>query len=215
MHIDDFNGFLNYKDEVFPFTFSKNKITIHPYSIDKWQEFLGEWFHHNFSERNKWLDKIIIDGVTDKQKGVKFFVTDNPSYFNGYYTYKVDYMYIYKINKDTNDIYPINGIRFKGAEINYFYNASDYIKTDFEIKDNNTFDKFVLELKSKDDKEFGNFRWHDYSVTVKGSFSWRKEHDPYGPLEINSLLVLELSRPCSDLKKLIELIQIQKIVLFF
>ena len=38
-------------------------------------------------------------------------------------------MYIYYINHETNDTYDIKGIRFKGPEINYFYNVFDYIKT--------------------------------------------------------------------------------------
>ncbi len=215
MNIDDFNGFLKYKDEFFPFSFSKNEITIHPYSIEKKIELLNEWFHNNSIPKNKWLNKIIIDGVTDKNKGVKFFVTDNPSYFNGYYKFKIDYMYIYRINSETNEFYPIDGIRFKGPEINYFYNVSDYVKTDFEINSNNTFERFALELSNKKDKKFGKFRWHNYSVSVNGSFSWKKDNDIYGPLEINSLLVLEFSRPCTDLKKIIELIQIQKIVMYF
>lgn len=214
MKVEDFNGFLEFKEETFPFSFSDNKITIHPHSIDKWNELLGEWFHHSTNKKNKWLDKIIIDGITAKRKGVKFFVTDSPAYFNGYYTFTVDYMYIYDINHETNDMYDVKGIRFKGPEINYFYNVSDYIKTDFKTK-NNSFDKFSLELNSKDDKKFGKFRWHNYSVSVKGSFSWKKENDTYGPLEINSLLILELSRSCNDLKKLIELIQIQDVVMFF
>ena len=215
MKIDDFNGFLEFREETFPFSFSKNKITIHPTNIDKWNELYDEWFHKDFNRENKkWLDKIIIDGITDKHKGVKFFVTDNPRYFNGYYTYLVDYMYVYDINPEANDMYDIKGIRFKGPEINYFYNVKDYITSDFETK-NNRFDRFYLELKTKEDKNFGKFRWHDYSVSIKGSFSWRKENDTYEPLEINSLLVLELSRECNDLKKLIEIINIQKIVMFF
>ena len=208
MIIDDFNGFLKFGKETFPFSFSKNKITIHPTTIDKWKELYIEWFNKDFNEkRKKWLDKIIIDGITDRHKGVKFLVTDNPRYFNGYYTYSVDFMYIYDINPETNDMYDVKGIRFKGPEINYFYNVSDYITSDLETK-NNSFDRFYLELKSKKDKDFGNFRWHNYSVSIKGSFSWKKENDTYGPLEINSLLVLELSRTCNDLKKLIELIDL-------
>ena len=123
MKIDDFNGFLEFREETFPFSFSKNKITIHPTNIDKWNELYDDWFHKDFNRENKkWLDKIIIDGIADKHKGVKFFVTDNPRYFNGYYTYSVDYMYVYDINSEANDMYDIKGIRFKGSEINYFYN---------------------------------------------------------------------------------------------
>ena len=215
MMINDFNGFLDFRDQMLPFSFSKNKITIHPNSIKKWNEFYEDWFHRDFNKKSKkWLDKIIIDGITDKHKGVKFFVTDNPGYYNGYYTFIVDFMYIYDVNSQTNDMYDIEGIRFKGPEINYFYNVRDYITSDFETK-NNIFDRFYLELKSKKDKNFGKFRWHNYSVSIKGSFSWKKENDTYGPLEINSLLVLELSRACNDLKKLIELIHIQKSMMFF
>ena len=44
MKIEDFNGFLKFKEETYPFSFSKNKITIRPHSIDKWNELFGEWF---------------------------------------------------------------------------------------------------------------------------------------------------------------------------
>lgn len=81
MKVEAFNGFLEFKEETFPFSFSDNKITIHPHSIDKWNELLGEWFHHS-TNKKKWLDKIIIDGITAKRKGVKFFVTDSPINFS-------------------------------------------------------------------------------------------------------------------------------------
>ena len=45
MIIDDFNGFLKFGKETFPFSFSKNKITIHPTTIDKWKELYIEWFN--------------------------------------------------------------------------------------------------------------------------------------------------------------------------
>lgn len=38
----DFNGFLEFKEETYPFSLSKNKITIHPYSLDKWNRLLEE-----------------------------------------------------------------------------------------------------------------------------------------------------------------------------
>ena len=215
MLINDFNGFLKYKDNIFSFSFSKNEITIFSDFVKKENELLKTYFSHSHISKNKWLNKIIIDGIIDKNKGVKFFTTDNPLYLNGYYKFKIDYIYIYRLKNETNEFYPINGIRFKGPEINYFYNVSDYVKTDFKINSNNTFEKFSIELNNKKDKNFGKFRWHNYSISIKGSFSWEKDCDIYGPLEVNSLLVLELSHPCTELKKLIELIQLQKIVMYF
>ncbi len=51
MKVEAFNGFLEFKEETFPFPFSDNKITIHPHSIDKWNELLGEWFHHSTNKK--------------------------------------------------------------------------------------------------------------------------------------------------------------------
>ena len=216
MHINDFNGYLDFRNETFPFTFKNDTLTIIPPSIEKWNKFYKEWFYHNFSNnsKNKWLEEIIIDGITDNHRGVKFFVTNNPSYFNGYYSYKVNYLYIYDYKNGTNDMYEIKGLRFKSPECNYLYNVKDYINHDFETKDNK-FNKFSLEVLSKEDKNFGKFRWHNYSVSVNGSFSLKKDNDTYSPLEINSLIILELSRTCSDLDKLIELINLQRTVLTF
>lgn len=216
VYIKDFNGYLDFHGETFPFIFKKDTLTIIPPTIEKWNEFYGEWFHRDFNNnsRNKWLDKIIIDGVTDNHKGVKFFVTDRPAYFNGYYSYKVNYLYIYDYKSETNSMHEINGIRFKGPECNYLYNVRDYINEDFEIKDNK-FKKFSLELSSRRDENFGKFRWYNYSVSVNGSFSWKKDNDTYSPLEINSLIILELSRTCNDLDKLIELIYVQRTILYF
>ena len=157
MNIEDFNGFLKFKDEIYPFSFKDNEVTIHPYSIDKWNEFREEWFHFDFGKKNKWLDKIVLEGVTDKKKAVYFYVTDNPKYFYGYYSYRIEFMYISDINPETDKVYDIKGLRFKGSEINYLYNVRDYIKEDFETK-NNMFDRFKMELKSKDDNYFGKFR---------------------------------------------------------
>lgn len=68
MIIADFNGFLEFKEETYPFSLSKNKITIHPYSPDKWNRLLEEWFHRTSNKKNKWLDKIIIEGITDTER---------------------------------------------------------------------------------------------------------------------------------------------------
>lgn len=214
MKIDNFNGFLSYKDETCPFSFMNYNLTIHPSSIEKWEELKGEWFHFTSVPRNKWTNKIIIEGITQNNTGVYFFVTDNPLFSNGYFTYKVDYMYIYKINPSDGKMYDINGLKFSSPEINYFHDVSDYLEQDLKLKEN-TFDEYSLVLKSKKDKNFGKFRWHNYSINLKGSLSWKKENDTYGPLNINSLLIFDFSRKCNDLKKIIELINIQKSMLYF
>lgn len=58
MIIEDFNGFLEFKEETFPFSFSNNKITIHPHSIDKWNELLGEWFHHSTNKKTNYISSF-------------------------------------------------------------------------------------------------------------------------------------------------------------
>lgn len=68
MIIADFNGFLEFKEETYPFSLSKNKITIHPYSLDKWNRLLEELFHRTSNKKNKWLDKIIIESITDTER---------------------------------------------------------------------------------------------------------------------------------------------------
>ncbi len=216
MYKKDFNGYLDFRGEIFPFTFKKDTLTIIPPSFEKWKELQSEWLSRNFNNKtkNKWLDKIIIEGIADNNKGVKFFVTNNASIFNGYYSYKADFIYIYDYKKETNDMYEIKGIGFKGPECNYLYNVRDYINWDFDIIDNK-FSKFSLELLSKEDENFGKFRWHNYSVSVNGSFSFKKNNDTYSPLEINSLIVLKLSRACCDLYKLLELIDLQRLILTF
>lgn len=216
MNIEDFNGYITFREEVFPFTFHKNTITILPYSLEKWNELSGEWFYRDFDKHDnkKWLDKIILDGITDKREGVKFFVTDNPAFYNGYYSFKVEFLYVYNHKKDVDEMEDIIGIKFSGPEFNYLYDISGYITSDFETKDNK-FHKFNLELSSKEDKKLGKFRWHSYSVSVSGGFSWRKNNDAYSPLEVNSIIRLELSSICTDLYKIIDLVNIQKQVMFF
>lgn len=80
MFINDFNGFLKYKDNIFSFSFSKNEITIFSDFAKKENELLKTYFSHSHISKNKWLNKIIIDGIIDKNTGVKFFTTDSPLY---------------------------------------------------------------------------------------------------------------------------------------
>lgn len=74
MIIEDFNGFLEFKEETFPFSFSNNKITIHPHSIDKWNELLGEWFHHSTNKKKQIilvvLEIIMVTVILLKRKDI-------------------------------------------------------------------------------------------------------------------------------------------------
>lgn len=216
MIIEDFNGYLTFRDEIFPFTFHQDTITIIPYSLEKWSELSSEWFYRDFNrkDKHKWIDKIIIDGITDKHKGVKFFVTDNPSFYNGYYSFKVNYLYIYDYKKNTEEMEDILGIKFTGPEINYLYDISRYINSDFKVK-GYKFDKYSIELSNREDKILGKFRWHKYYVSVCGSFTWKKDNDTYSPLDVNSVIKLELSNYCNDLYKIIELVNTQIQVMYF
>lgn len=210
MIASDFKGFLDYEGEIHCFSFAESELTIYPSVVEQQQiRFINQYDFLKFFKKNKWTKKFFIKGITDKNKGVIFYVVDNASIQNGYFKYHVDYMYIYNIDCRNGSFSDIRRLSFSGPEINYFYNISDYITEDIKLK-GDTFDEFSLVLKNRNEIEFGKFRWHNYSVKIKGSWFWRKERNAYKPLEVNSLIVLELSRNCNDLLSLIELIDIQK-----
>lgn len=208
-------GYVKFKDEEYPFEFENNGLTIIPYSKNKQLELSMEWLHNfgNSGLRNKWIEKITIEGVTSENKGIKFYASNNPGINNGYYYYIVDYVYIYDIDKDNNMI-PIKGIKFMGNECNYFYNISRYINSNYQ-SEGKLWKKYKFEINSEDDYQFGKFRWKNYSVECKGSFYWHKKANIYAPLELNSILIFQLSRPTINVEDVYELINIQKAFLSF
>lgn len=205
-----FTGFVKFKDENHPYCFENGKLTIMPVSAESLNYSDIEWFKDLNYKQNGWLDKLLIEGITGDKKRIFFFFTDNNSYQNGNYVYDVEYVYAC----DYKDGLNIDGIKIKSREINYFYNLKTYLKQDYQL-DGKTFSKYSFELNSHPDCDFGKFRFHDYSVSLKGSMSWEKENDTYSPVQLFSLLIMELSRKTYDLDKIYELVCLVKSVFRF
>ena len=126
-------GFLELKDSKFPFEFDKDKFELnlyYPTEDDAYEQLFAEVriFGSNLKV-HKWLDKIIIKGKTAEGYLVYFGTLDNPSSYNGYRTYEIDWYYI---TNDATEL--INEIRFSGREIDFYYSPSRTFQQKIEFK---------------------------------------------------------------------------------
>ena len=91
-------GFLDFKDLKVPFEFEKETFELklyHP-AEDGRYELLAEGvesFGFNIKE-HKWIDSITLKGETSERLFIYFGTTDNPSSYNGYLTYNVEWYYV-------------------------------------------------------------------------------------------------------------------------
>ena len=205
-----FTGFIKYDNEIRPFCFDNGTLTIMAANIDSLYLSDIEWFKDSNTPKSGWIDRVLFEGITSSKYKVYFFLLDNNRYESGNYKYDVDYLYICKDDR----ISGIDGIKIKGPEINYFYDVKTYINQDFKLK-GNCFSNYSYEIVSHPDTNLGKFRFHNYSVSVKGSLSWKKENDTYKPIDLSALLVLELSRKTENLNIIFELINLTTTVFKF
>lgn len=203
MDILKFTGFIKYNDEIRPFYFENGILTIMAANIDSLYLSDIEWFKDFNVKKSGWLDRLIFEGITSSKYKVYFFLLDSNKYESGNYKYAVDFVYICRDDSAN----AIDGIKIKGPEINYFYDVRSYINQDFKLE-GNCFSNYSYEITSHPDTSFGKFRIHNYNVSIKGSFSWKKENDTYKPLEVAALLVLELSKKTDNFDFMFELINL-------
>lgn len=126
-------GFLELQNLKFSFEFDKDKFELklyHTTENDAYERIFEGVKRFGFDlKKHKWVDKITIKGKTAEMYLVYFGTLDNPSIYNGYYTYKVDWYYI----TDDDDEF-IDEIRFYGREIDYFYSPSRTFQQKIKFK---------------------------------------------------------------------------------
>lgn len=113
-------GFLKLNDSEVPFEYDKGSFELrlyHPSESDALEQiFDGLKYLASNPKEHKWVDTITLKGKTAEGSAVYFGTSDNPSSYNGYRTYYVNWYYI-----TDDDLGLIDEIRFYGQDIDYFY----------------------------------------------------------------------------------------------
>lgn len=91
-------GLLETGDSSVPYEFDKNTFDLRLYRPDKdygYEKLINgvRAWGSNLKE-HKWIDSTILKGKSSEGLSVYFGTSDNPSSYNGYLTYSIDWFYI-------------------------------------------------------------------------------------------------------------------------
>lgn len=116
-------GFIKYKDVSYPFEFNEEDFELNLYpktEEDRLQNIDPEeiFKEHN---SNTWIQRIKIEGTTAEGYYIVFSVLDNPSNYNGFISFNVNW---YVCLNEKNNLNTINGFAVTGKEIDYFFPPS-------------------------------------------------------------------------------------------
>ena len=172
---DVFSGFINYRNKEHTFIFNNYELQLIPLGYN---ELVVNQSRHMFESltkprKNGWINDLILKGICFDHKIVYFCISDNPGLKNGIFNYRVKWFYISDLI-NTDEI-RINDVSFTSQEINSFYNLKKYIKDDFSIE-NGKHKDYQMEIKSLLPDLLGKFRYSNYSVSIYGGMSWKKNY---------------------------------------
>lgn len=214
MKIDTFQGYIQYREKEHVFIFDNYELKLIPSSYNNLIENQTTHVFKSLSKTNKngWINNIILDGYQFDGTQVTFCIQDNPGFKNGIFSYKVKWLYINDLKY--GEPIRINGINFISQEINSFYSIKKHITDDFSLE-NGCYKEYQLNIKALNPTLLGNFKFSNYGVKIFGDMSFRQKYSSNERIEMWSKLVLELSRELNDPKKLYELVILQLSVIKF
>ena len=191
-------GFLELNDSKCSFEFDKELFELRLYHQNEMRAFeiLSDGlksFGINMRE-HKWVDRITLKGKTSESYTVYFGTSDNPSNYNGYRTYDVEWYYITDDNQEM-----IDEIRVYGREVDYLYYPTRTFQHNIRFKG----DKYAsIESISVDTVECealdcGQYSLEGIQTTLSfESFAIVHTQSPV-PLDSKSFLKLRFSRAIS------------------
>lgn len=187
-------GFLELQDTKFPFEFDKDRFELrlyYPTEDNIYEKFFEgvKSFGIKLKE-HKWIDRITIEGRTSERYLIYFGTLDNPSSYNGYRTYKIDWYYI---TDDDEEL--INEIRFYGREINYFYNPSRAFQQKVKYKGKQYLQVESMSVQTVDCEALrgGSYLSGDVTVEILCDSYAIMHHQASAPLDSKSYIRLKFS----------------------
>lgn len=151
-------GFLSDELHEYVFEFDKVKFEVKLYSTSR--EVIHKNIVNSFGKiaanykQHRWVDELTLKGITSESYQVYFGTLDNPSCYNGYLIYEVNWYYI----TDHNN-FLIDEIRFYGREIDCFFGSKNMFKIDLRYggKKFVTVDSINIEASNSEEISCGMF----------------------------------------------------------
>lgn len=153
-------GFVDFNGEKLPFEFNKKEFVLSLYYIS--EEESRKHYFDGFRKgkvdpkEHKWIDKLIINGRTSEGYAICFRTQDSSSTYNGYYTYNIDWYYIYD-----KPIELVDEIRIFGVDIDYFYDSTRLLNDNIKY---NIDTDLTLKLISANIGKVGDLYCGEYDV---------------------------------------------------
>lgn len=187
-------GFLELKGEKYPFELDKDSFELKLYNLtakDECIKFFEAIKSFTIQERDrKWIDRMVIRGVTSENYLVFFGTIDNPESYNGYYTYRVDWYYI-----TDEDSEMANEVRFYSREINYFYDPTRSFEKNVTYKNDEILTLQSVNVHSVDSEALqgGSYIENTIQVDVTCKSNFILHYESTFPVESESYLNLHFS----------------------
>lgn len=159
MNKDEIYGFIKIDDIDYAFLFSVNEfmLTVYPPGIDVWKEGVNDLlklFGKNKIE-HKWIDSLIIEGITSEGKSICFCVLDNPYNYNGFKSYIVHWVIFHSRDFDSKKI---GGVRLSGGDINRFFPAEKALERSVNYDEESEIHNFQVASIHHDYYSCGKYR---------------------------------------------------------
>lgn len=157
-NVDELFGYVVFKEEEFPFHFSREEFVLHLYipSKEKWYDELCHRFASvNNYKKNEWIPSIRIEGITTSNYKVCFDVLDSIGLQNGFLDFQVNWAVYYE---NQYELRSIEGIRFYGGDINNFYPAGKAFNTSIVFKESSGIEEFSVTARSSESLPCGKYR---------------------------------------------------------
>lgn len=191
-------GFLDFKDSKVPFEFEKGTFELklyHPAENGRY-ELLAEGvesFGFNIKE-HKWIDSITLKGKTSERLFIYFGTADNPSSYNGYLTYNVEWYYV-----TDDDSESIIEVRFFGREVNLFYNPTRIINQNIVFKKEKPLiiDSISVHTINCEELNCGQYTSGEVQVNISCAAYAINHPQSSSPLDSKSYLKLKFSKAIS------------------
>lgn len=190
---------LENENELQPFEFDQDSFILKIYpDTDEWKEknslkFLLKELYSVQNDEIDWIPSKYIYGKTSNFNNVVFKVLDNPVSYGGFKNYTVDWFFYFLKNSKTSSI---DGFKFKGDTINYFYPPEKVLGFSHEMREAEyeegyKYKYFKVESKPLKAENCGSYKL-DENITVDMEITSVPNYcpnNPYQPISAQSLLV--------------------------
>lgn len=190
-----FVGFVEIDNEKIPFEFDKIDFKLNlylPVEENRFKEiFSGFSIYESNLKEHKWIEKIQIEGTTSEGHKVYFSTIDNPSNYNGYRTYEIEWFYL-----TDQETVAIDELRFMGREIDFFYSPARNFQNSIKYEQENTrkIESMSVETIKTEDMCGGKYNSGDIEVEVACASYATLHYYSDKPFESESALKMKFSR---------------------